>query len=172
MGKIPLLPLFFEKWLNGVTQFVRREHGRFVQRITDYSFNFEHWSTGHRAVWRDERGRFLKWEKAPEPAVEEEELEEEPEVYEEPEEMFRQTVALRGVKRREYFNVVAHYYSLTEEGARAMIPELMKRILKKMYEVAGYHKAAVEDFRVSDVARIRYEWDALGEFELEEEWEL
>jgi len=173
MGKLPLFPLFFEKWSNGVTQFVRREAGRFVKRVTNYSFDFELWSTGYHAVWRDKQGRFLKWEKAPGPAYEEpEEFVPEDAVEEEPTELFRITVALRGVKHGDYFNVVAHYYGLTEGDAEAQVPELMKRVLKEMYKVSGYHDSAVDDFRISDIARIPYDEDLVGEIELEEEWEL
>jgi hypothetical protein len=48
----------------------------------------------------------------------------------------------------------------------------MKRVLKEMYKVSGYHDSAVDDFRISDVARIPYDEHLVGEIELEEEWEL
>jgi hypothetical protein len=171
MGKIPLSPFFLEVWKDGISRFVRREAGRFVKWITDYSQKGELWKDGILYdVARDKRGRFITWKRAPvlEAAEEEEYFPEE----EEPAELFRITVALRGVKHGDYFNVVAHYYGLAERDAEAQVPELMKRVLKEMYKVSGYHDSAVDDFRISDVARIPYDEHLVGEIELEEEWEL
>jgi hypothetical protein len=170
MGKLPLSPFFLEVWADGVLRWVRREKGRFVEWIKDYTQRGEIWKDGLlREVVRDRKGRFIKWRvkrewEYPE-EVEEEEVEEAG-----PEEMFRQTVALRGVKHSEYFNVVAHYYGYTEGDAEAHIPELMKAVLKGMYKASGYHDSAVDDFRISDIARIPYNGDLVGEIELEEEW--
>jgi len=172
MGKIPLSPFFSEVWADGVLRWVRREKGRFVEWITDYTQRGEIWKDGLlREVVRDRKGRFIKWRVKREWEYPEE-VEEVPPEEEEPEEIFRITVALRGVKHGDYFNVVAHYYGLTERDAEAQIPELMKRVLKEMYRVSGYHDSAVDDFRISDIARIPYDEDLIGEIELEEEWEL